>query len=225
MSIEKINAARAEISESAAFQTVTAFFDEGSFCEIDAFAKSGEGFAEAVAGWGTVNGMPVYAFAQNSGMDGALSKAQAAKLKKLYSLALKTGTPVVGFYDSVGGYLNQGTELLGGLGEVLRLSAKVSGAVPQVSVILGSCLGTNALCAANADFVIMTKDSKLSLTLRARTPPPNITFLTATSARSRRTRHRRLKRRESLCAICPQTTSLPLRVRTRRSPTAWTASA
>lgn len=45
--------------------------------------------------------MPVYAFAQNSDIcGGAMSKAQAAKLKKLYGLALKTGAPVVGFYDS-----------------------------------------------------------------------------------------------------------------------------
>ena len=36
-----------------------------------------------------------------------MSKAQAAKLKKLYGLALKTGAPVVGFYDSVGGRLKQ----------------------------------------------------------------------------------------------------------------------
>ena len=164
MSIEQINAARAEIAATAAYQTLGAFFDADSFCEIDAFAKSGEGFAEAVAGWGTVEGLPVYAFAQNSDINGgALSKAQAAKLKKLYSLALKTGAPVVGFYDSRGGYLSQGSELLGGFGEVLRLSAKISGVVPQISVILGNCLGTNALAAANADFVIMTKDAQLSL--------------------------------------------------------------
>ena len=54
-----------------------------AFVEIDAFAKSGEGFAEVVAGFGTVEGMPVYAFAQNSDIcGGAMSKAQAAKLKK-----------------------------------------------------------------------------------------------------------------------------------------------
>ncbi len=164
MSIEKINAAKAETASTAAYKTLTAFFDADSFCELDAFAKSGDGFAEAVAGYGTVEGMPVYAFAQNSDVSGgALSKAQTAKLKKLYALALKTGTPVVGFYDSVGGRLNQGTELLGGCGEVLRLASKISGVVPQISVVTGNCLGTNALNAVSADFVIMTKDAKLSL--------------------------------------------------------------
>ena len=164
MDTDRIQAAKAEIAATSAYRTVTGFFDEGSFCEIDAFAKSGEGFAEVVAGFGTVEGLPVYAFAQNSDVcGGAMSKAQAAKLKKLYKLALKTGAPVVGFYDSVGGRLNQGTELLAGCGEVINLTSKLSGAVPQISVITGTCLGTNALAAVSADFVIMTEDAKLSL--------------------------------------------------------------
>ena len=164
MDMDQIYAAQAEIAATSAYQTVTAFFDGGSFCEIDAFAKSGEGFAEVVAGFGTVEGLPVYAFAQNSDIaGGAMSKAQAAKLKKLYKLALKTGAPVVGFYNSVGGRLAQGTELLAGCGEVLNLVSKLSGAVPQLSVVTGVCLGTNALAAVSADFVIMTEEAQLSL--------------------------------------------------------------
>lgn len=164
MSMENINAAKAQLQATAGYQTLTAFFDDGSFCELDAFAKSGDGFAEVTAGFGTVEGLPVYAFAQNSDVcGGALSKAQTAKLKKVYKLALKTGAPVVGFYDSVGGRLSQGTELLAGCGEVLNMASKASGAVPQVSVVLGTCLGTNALNAVSADFVLMTEDAQLSL--------------------------------------------------------------
>lgn len=161
---EEIGAAKEAIASTAAFARLNRFFDEGSFCEIDAFVKSGDGLAEVVAGFGSVDGLPVYAFAQNSDVSGgAMSKAQAAKLKKLYKLALKTGAPVVGFYDSVGGRLTQGTELLAGCGEVLNLMAKLSGAVPLISVVTGVCLGTNALAAASADFVLMTEDAQLSL--------------------------------------------------------------
>lgn len=164
MSIEKINQAKSEIAATSAYKTITDFFDDGSFCEIDAFTKSGEGFTEAVAGFGTVDGMPVYAFAQNSDIcGGAMSKAQATKLKKLYGLALKTGAPVVGFYDSVGGRLQQSAELLAGCGDVLNSAASLSGVVPQVSVILGTCLGTSALNAVSADFVIMSEKAQLSL--------------------------------------------------------------
>ena len=163
MNMDMIQSVKAEIAGSAAYKTLTGFFDADTFCEIDAFAKSGDGLCEAVAGFGMVEGLPVYAFAQNSDMcGGAMSKAQAAKLKKLYKLALKTGAPVVGFYDSMGGRLAQGTELLAGCGEVLNLTAKLSGAVPQVSVVLGNCLGTNALAAVSADFVLMTEDAQLS---------------------------------------------------------------
>ena len=166
MSIEKINQAKAEIASTSAYKTITEFFDAESFTEIDAFAKSGEGFAEVVAGFGTVEGMPVYAFAQNSDIcGGAMSKAQATKLKKIYDLALKTGAPVVGFYDSVGGRLAQGTELLAGCGQVLNSAASLSGVVPQISVVLGTCLGTNALNAVSADFVIMSKKAQLSLSV------------------------------------------------------------
>ncbi len=164
MSIEKINAAREQIASTSAYKTLTEFFDEGSFCELDAFVKSGDGLAEVTAGSGTVEGMPVYAFAQNSDISGgALSSAQSKKLKKLYSLALKTGAPVFGFYSSIGGRLKEGTDLLGGCGEVLKLASKASGVVPQVSVVIGDCLGTNALSAVSADFVIMSEKAQLSL--------------------------------------------------------------
>ena len=164
MSIEKISQARAEIDKTSAYTTLVSFFDEGTFFEIDSFAKSGDNYAEAVTGYGMVDGLPVYAFAQNSDIcGGAMSKAQAAKLKKVYDLALKTGAPIVGFYDSIGGKINEGNALLDAYGTMLNLSGNLSGIVPQISVILGNCIGTSALTAANADFIIMSKDAKLTL--------------------------------------------------------------
>lgn len=148
----------------SSYDVLNAFFDDGSFSEIDAFLKSESGDAEAVTGFGTVDGMPVYAFAQNvDACGGAMSKAQSKKITKLYSAALKTGAPVVGFYDSVGGRLEQKYELLSAYGDILRKSAKLSGVVPQIAVVLGNCLGTSALIAAAADYIIMEKDAKLSV--------------------------------------------------------------
>lgn len=164
MSIEKVTQAQAQIEASEGYKTLMSFFDADSFCQIDTFAKSEDTFAEVVAGFGTVEGMPVYAFAQNSDMcGGAMSKAQAAKLKKLYDLALKTGAPVYGFYDSKGGRLSEGNAVLSAYGQVLNLASNLSGVVPQVSVILGTCLGTGALNAVQSDFVVMSKDSVLSI--------------------------------------------------------------
>lgn len=146
------------------YDVLSAFFDDGSFQETDAYLKSGSGAAEAVTGFGTVDGVPVFAFAQDvDNCGGAMSKAQSKKITKLYNSALKTGAPVVGFYNSAGGRLEQKYELLSAYGDILRKSSKLSGVVPQLSVVLGSCLGTSALIAAAADYIIMEKNAKLGV--------------------------------------------------------------
>ncbi|MCH5303719.1 MAG: carboxyl transferase [Ruminococcus sp.] len=164
MSIENVTQAKTAIEQTSAYKTLTAFFDGGEFTSVDALAKSQDTYAEVVAGFGEVNSKSVFAFAQNADFcGGAMSKAQAAKIKKIYDLALKTGAIVVGFYNSKGGRLDEGNALLAGYGEMLNASSKLSGVVPQISVVLGDCLGTGALNAVSADFVIATKDAKLSL--------------------------------------------------------------
>lgn len=164
MTTENLSTIKAEIEKSSAYENLTTLFDEGTFTQIDAYTMSGCNPAEVIAGYGTVNGCPVYAFAQNSDIcGGAMSKAHATKLQKIYDLAEKTGTPVVGMYDSQGGKLTEGMDMLGSYGAVLNSVSKLSGVVPQVSVVLGSCLGTGALNAVSADFVIMSEKAELSL--------------------------------------------------------------
>lgn len=161
MSIEKI---KSELSATAGYRRLEALFDEGTFTPIAPFAKSAGGPVEAAAGWGEVGGCAVYAFAQNSDVcSGAMSVAQAAKLKKLYELALKTGTPVVGIYDSIGARVDEGAVMMAAYGELLNLSGKLAGIVPQISVVLGPCEGTAALLASTADFVIMSESAKYTI--------------------------------------------------------------
>lgn len=155
---------REKMNVSKAYERLTKLFDDGVYTEIDAFAKSKDGYAEAAAAHGTVGGIGVYAFAQNSDVNGgAMSKAQAVKIKKLYDLALKTGEPVVALYDSVGGRLDEGTQLMAAYGDILKYSSNLSGVVPQISVVLGKCFGTQALIAAGADIVIMSEKAEMSL--------------------------------------------------------------
>ncbi len=151
---------------SVAKKRLLSFFDEGTFTEIDGFAKSADRDVEAVAGFGMVNGVCVYAFSQDSSADGgAVSVAQCAKIKKIYELAVKTGCPVIGIYDSNGMRLNEGFEALTAYGEILKLSSSVSGVVLQISVIAGSCLGTSALMANMADVVIAAKEADFYVTV------------------------------------------------------------
>ena len=130
----------------------------------DSFTKSGDGRAEAAAGFGSVDGCPVYAFAQNSDVEGgAMSKAQAAKICKVYELAEKTGAPVVGIYDSIGARLNESCEMLAAYGDVMLKANNLSGVVPQIAVIAGPCLGASSMIAAAADVVIMSEDGQFAL--------------------------------------------------------------
>jgi methylmalonyl-CoA decarboxylase subunit alpha len=150
--------------DNTCYRRIASLFDVGSFNEIDCFAKSGDNYTEAVAGYGTIEGCPAYVFAQNSDIDGgAMSKAQAEKIKKVYALAAKTGAPIIGIYDSIGGRLKEGTDLLAAYGEILLNSNNLSGVVPQISLILGPCTGASAMIAAGADIVVMSDKAELTI--------------------------------------------------------------
>lgn len=159
-----LSKAVSEVEASKGYMRLQKLFDDATFTQVDAFAKSEGGYAEAVAGYGYINGTGVYAIAQNSDLSGgAMSQSQAAKIKKVYDLAQKTGVPVITIYDSIGGRLTEGSQLLTAYGEILKMSSALSGVIPQISVVLGPCLGTQALIAACGDVVIAAKGAEFSL--------------------------------------------------------------
>lgn len=141
---------------------LTYLFDEGSFSELDPFYSSDSDLAGVITAFGYVEGNPVYAFSQDiSVKSGALTEAQAKKIVKVYDLAAKTGVPVVGIYDSFGADLSNGCKALNSYGELLMWTSNLSGVVPQISVVAGTCAGASAMLAESADFVVVTKDSQL----------------------------------------------------------------
>lgn len=164
--IEKLSELRAAVDPGCpARARLASLFDEGSFVELDAFVKAENGEAGVVAGYGTVEGGMVYAFSQDVTADkGAVSVAHAKKIKKVYSLAAKTGCPVVCIYDSNGAKLSEGGDMLNAYSQMLLWSNNLSGVVPQIAVVLGTCAGVAAMLAAGADYLIMSKDAELFLT-------------------------------------------------------------
>ncbi len=135
-------------------------FDDEAFTQLLPATDS----SDAAVACGKVCGQNVYAFTQSKDAGcGAMSAQKAHKLIKLYNMAVKTGYPVVGFYTESGAKVTQGNMLLDALGDLLACSSRLSGVVPQISVVLGDCVGTTAMLASNADFVIMTRDARLSL--------------------------------------------------------------
>ncbi len=152
-------------SNTSARQRLTYLYDDGAFTELDMFTKQGDSSCGVITAFGYVDGSPVYAFSQDITVkSGALGENHAKKIKKIYDLAAKTGVPVVGIYDSFGAVISEGVKALSAYGELLMWTSNLSGVVPQISVIAGTCVSSSAMLATSADFVVMAKDAELFIT-------------------------------------------------------------
>lgn len=159
------------IPESDARKRLMAFFDDGQFNELDKFLSAEGEVSSVVTGFGSVDGTSVYVFAQDSSVKGgAVNKSAALKIAKIYALAAKSGAPVVGFFDSKGGEINEGMAVLAAYGEIMKASAAISGVVPQIAVVTGVCAGCAAMLAEMADITVMSEDAELFLTSPFNTP-------------------------------------------------------
>ena len=144
--------------------------DPGSFEEYDMFVTHratdfgmgdtiipGDG---VVTGWGTINGRLTYVFSQDfTVFGGSLSETHAQKICKIMDLAVQNGAPVIGLNDSGGARIQEGVAALGGYAEVFWRNVQASGAVPQISVIMGPTAGGAVYSPAMTDFIYMVKDT------------------------------------------------------------------
>lgn len=159
------------VPESSTREAIMNLFDEDSFTELDKFLSADGEVSSVVAGYGTVLGCPAYLFAQDSSVKGGVvNKSASLKMKKVYELAAKAGAPVIGFFNSKGGDINEGMEVLRDYSVLMNASATVSGVVPQIAVVNGVCAGCAAMLAEMADITIMTEDAELFLTSPFNTP-------------------------------------------------------
>jgi acetyl-CoA carboxylase carboxyltransferase component len=125
-------------------------------------AFAGDG---VVAGAGEVGGRTVFCFAQDgSRFGGSLGQAHAETIVHTLSLARRAGAPVVGFLESAGARLQEGSLALEAYGRVFQGIVELSGLVPQVTVVTGPSAGGGAYAAALTDFVVMTRSSAMFLT-------------------------------------------------------------
>jgi acetyl-CoA carboxylase carboxyltransferase component len=125
-------------------------------------ARDGDG---VIAASGRVDGRPVFCFAQDpSFMGGSLGEAQAESVVRVLRLAGRARAPVVGFIESAGARMQEGTAALGGYGRIFREHVALSGRVPQISVICGASAGGGSYAPALTDFVVMTERASMFLT-------------------------------------------------------------
>jgi propionyl-CoA carboxylase beta chain len=144
--------------------------DEDSFEEVDAYVQHncvdfgmdenhipGDG---VVTGSGTINGRLVFVFSQDfTVFGGAVSERHAMKICKIMDMAMKVGAPVIGLNDSGGARIQEGVAALAGYAEIFQRNVNASGAIPQISVIMGPCAGGAVYSPAITDFIFMVKDS------------------------------------------------------------------
>jgi acetyl-CoA carboxylase carboxyltransferase component len=146
------------LHKNTARERLQFILDEGSFIEIGALVQNNG--AGVITGYGTVDGKLVYVCSQDYTVDGgAINVVNSNKVCNIMDMALEMGAPLIQVFDSVGAKLSEGLDVLASYGRILKRNAKLSGVVPQISVIAGPCLGIAALSATMSDFTIMIDGS------------------------------------------------------------------
>ncbi|MGC9668053.1 acyl-CoA carboxylase subunit beta [Planosporangium sp. 12N6] len=152
--------------KKTARERIEMLLDEGSFVELDEFARhrsTNFGLADerpygdgVVTGYGTVDGRQVCVFAQDfTVFGGSLGEVFGEKIVKVMDLAMKTGCPVIGINDSGGARIQEGVASLGLYGEIFFRNVRASGVIPQISLIMGPCAGGAVYSPAVTDFTVM----------------------------------------------------------------------
>ncbi len=152
----------------SARQRVEALCDPGTFVEEFAEAlthvtdfgmaerrKPGDG---VIVGHGRVDGRSVYVYAQDWGvLAGTVGAAHGEKIAYAIDRARTLGVPVVGLWDSAGARIQEGLEVTRAIGKIFHANSMASGAVPQLSAVMGPCIGVGSYSPALTDVVFMVR--------------------------------------------------------------------
>jgi acetyl-CoA carboxylase carboxyltransferase component len=149
-------------------ERIEALLDPGSFVEDFMLAESQAtefGMDKrrrptdgVVVGSGTIDGRPVYVFAQDWGiLAGTVGAAHGEKIAYAIQTALKLRVPVIGLWDSAGARIQEGLEVTKAIGKIFCSHSLASGAIPQVSAIMGPCIGVGSYAPALTDVLLMVK--------------------------------------------------------------------
>jgi acetyl-CoA carboxylase carboxyltransferase component len=125
-------------------------------------AVRGDGVVGATA---TVDGRPIACYAQDGEfLGGSLGERHADTIVRVLSTAGRARMPVVGFVESGGARMQEGTAALAGYGRIFRHMVGLTGVVPQISVVSGASAGGGAYSPALTDLIVMTEDAAMFLT-------------------------------------------------------------
>jgi len=116
-------------------------------------ARAGDGVLTAS---GRIHGRTVFCYAQDGEFTGgSLGERHADSLVRVHELAGRGRTPVIGFVESGGARVQEGLASLAGYARIFRQHVRLSGEVPQISIVCGAAAGGGSYGPALTDFVIM----------------------------------------------------------------------
>src|SRR5690242_8077631 len=160
-----------EVDRLSPIERLEALCDRGSLTLLRSDVRSrrmgeksrpGDG---VIAGAGRVDGRPIFCYAQDpSYLGGSLGEQHADSIVRVLRLAGRANAPVVGFIESGGARMQEGTAALAGYARIFREHVALSGRIPQISVICGASAGGGSYSPALTDFVVMTERANMFLT-------------------------------------------------------------
>ncbi len=151
-------------------ERIDKLLDPGSFVEEFMLAEtpcSDFGMAEkrlpsdgVVTGFGKIDGRPVYVYSQDRAvMAGSVGSAHAEKIAYVIQTARKLGVPVIGLNDSAGARIQEGLSVTSAIGKIFFENSMASGCVPQISAIMGPCIGVGSYSPALTDFILQVQNT------------------------------------------------------------------
>lgn len=142
--------------------------DPGSFKELGLLARSQhEDLGDRtpadglVAGSGEINGQLVYVASEDASvLGGTRGRVAEAKTARVRSLALRNKRPFIAIMEAGAGRFQENNgAFAAGIGQRFGEHFRLSGRVPQVAAIMGSCFGGPSFTAAQSDFVTIVRTS------------------------------------------------------------------
>ena len=118
-----------------------------------------------LAAVGLVQGTRVVAFCSDATvMGGAMGDQGCQVVVDAYHRALTDRVPIIGLWHSGGARLAEGVLSLHAVGRIFQIMTQASGAIPQISVVLGPAAGGAAYGPALTDVVILGPEGRIFVT-------------------------------------------------------------
>ena len=157
---------------ASARRRIDSILDAGSFMELGESVTArntdfnfNEGKMPSdgiITGYGTLDGRPAYIYSQDINvLGGSLAEMHASKILRIYDMARKSGSPVIGLIDCAGLRLQEGADALHAYGEIYKAQTQAKGVIPQITAIFDHCGGGMTFVAALSDFVFVQNDASV----------------------------------------------------------------